>query len=140
MRERPTRKLAPAATHASGTKARSANQMCSPGGRPRHSASSASLPGDAPGGGAWYRNTYQRRSRTAPQASRKKPAISGSRREEATLLTAWLCAVGTLAYGKRAWGLLRILPTVGLVLPNVRHERWTKGREAAFGTSARWRG
>ena len=23
---------------------------------------------------------------------------------------------------------------------NVRHERWTKGREAAFGTSARWRG
>ena len=24
--------------------------------------------------------------------------------------------------------------------PNVRHERWTKGREAAFGTSARWRG
>ena len=23
---------------------------------------------------------------------------------------------------------------------NVRHERWRKGREAAFGTSARWRG
>ena len=26
-----------------------------------------------------------------------------------------------------------------VVGPNVRHERWTKGREAAFGTSARWR-
>ena len=25
-------------------------------------------------------------------------------------------------------------------LPNVRHERRAKGREAAFGTSARWRG
>ena len=24
-----------------------------------------------------------------------------------------------------------------LMTPNVRHERWTKGREAAFGTSAR---
>jgi hypothetical protein len=34
----------------------------------------------------------------------------------------------------------RATRTWGFVLPNVRHERWTKGREAAFGTSARWRG
>ena len=36
--------------------------------------------------------------------------------------------------------LLRFPDSALLVLPNVRHERRRKGREAAFGASARWRG
>ncbi len=56
----------------------------------------------------------------------------------------------TKAVGRREMHLRRIemrayardggLWDVLLVGPNVRHERRAKGREAAFGTSARWRG
>ena len=33
-----------------------------------------------------------------------------------------------------------VCPGAAFMGPNVRHERRRKGREAAFGTSARWRG
>ena len=70
---------------------------------------------------------------------RLRQAMTNHRRAWAKPMpsSAWDCK---RALRPGAEGLQRSGKAEALLGPNVRHERWTKGREAAFGTSARWRG